>query len=614
MPDLSSSEPDRLALGDTLRQLHRELHKDLALLRSTPQLLLLEARGAELERYLTDLDAQLQRHGTAAVITLVGSTGAGKSTLLNALVGQDVAVAGTTRPTTSRPVIYKPRNVDIGQLVEGLGPVEVREFDPNASGGPFTEQVLIDAPDTNSVATEHRAVVEKLSERSDALVIVAHRQSVAELASVSFVDLFAGRRDLCFVLNRADELTEASTEELRSQLQELAAARWKAPDAPVITTSALEASAGRPDAGFGKLMTYLTGLVESGRLGGVRRDNALGTCARIATLAREVDGALQRVGSGGGLAGLSTATHAAVGRFRERVEAELDVRLEVRQKDIELLLWNETARRWQGPGGWALRAGGLSGLGIGAGAALARRNPLVAAGAAVGGLALDRAQSGLRERRIERASGLVPTDHELQAWYRESFVPPRILAQELSGSAEAFGMPRADEVGQEATAAIESAWSQLVERELPKAGARGARPWVRLLVDLPVFVLGAWLVVQAAVGVLPIGWTEGLASKGLAPEALTSDRLINAAIVLGAWLFLGRSFVRAGLARLARGLTAGVRQEAARNLGEPGGIETTTTAALDHELELRRGALRRLGELDDLWRARLHRSRPNPPA
>ena len=603
MPD---PKTERLALGDTQRQLYREFTRDLALLRADPQLLALEARGAELERYVADLEAQLERHGSAAVITLVGSTGAGKSTLLNALVGQAVATAGTTRPTTSRPVIYKPSSVDIRALVADLGPVDVHEFDPNpANAGLFREQVLIDAPDTNSVATEHRSLVEKLAERSDALVVVAHRQSVAELASVSFVDLFAGRRDLCFVLNRADELADAASAELLDQFGKLARERWNAPHAPVIATSALLATVGRPDAGFDELGTYLTGLVESGRLGGVRRDNALGTCARIAALARAVEAELPR----GGWAGLRKSAHAAVAHYRARVESELGLRLELRRSDIALLLWNETARRWQGPGGWALRAGGLSGMGLGAGAALARRNPLVAVGAAVGGLALDRAQSSLREARIERTSGLVPTAHELDAWYKEAFAAARLHAQELTGNPTALGMPTADEVGSEATAAVESAWAQLVERELPRAGAKGARWFVRLAVDLPVYLLGLWLVVQAAVGILPSGWTTNPAL----PAALTTDRLINAAIVLGAWLFLGRSWVRASLGHVARGLTEVVRNEASRSLGEPAGIESTTTAELDHQLAARGATLTRLAELDELWRARLHSPQRVPP-
>jgi hypothetical protein len=98
----------------------------------------------------------------------------------------------------------------------------------DAASGPWTAQVLIDAPDMNSIDEQHRAVVAALAERSDVLVIVLHHQSVLEEASVSFVDAFAGRRQLLFVLNRADELTGAARTASAAQIRQLAATRWRA--------------------------------------------------------------------------------------------------------------------------------------------------------------------------------------------------------------------------------------------------------------------------------------------------------------------------------------------------------------------------------------------------
>ena len=121
-------------------------------------------RRAEVARQREDLESQLGRVAEAAVITLVGSTGAGKSTLLNALVGRPVATEGTSRPTTTAPVIYRPRDADVRELLDGLpgDPPRVVDYDPDA-GGRWTNQILIDAPDTNSVATLHRDVVEALA-------------------------------------------------------------------------------------------------------------------------------------------------------------------------------------------------------------------------------------------------------------------------------------------------------------------------------------------------------------------------------------------------------------------------------------------------------------------
>ena len=252
-----------------------------------------ERRG-EIDRLLEDLDRQLQRVQRAAVITLVGATGAGKSTLLNALAGRRIAREGVDRPTTRRPVIYAPRDADLEELLDPAvespaghesegGPVVVRY---DAAGGRWTAQVLIDAPDLNSIDEQHRATVTALAERSDVLVVVLHHQSIVEEASVSFIDAFAGRRRLLFVLNRADELTPASREALLGQLRHLAATRWRAPGAPVLSLSAREAQSQPSAEGWSELCEALDELVRESAIGAVRRLNALGTAARLETVFR----------------------------------------------------------------------------------------------------------------------------------------------------------------------------------------------------------------------------------------------------------------------------------------------------------------------------------------
>ena len=174
-----------------LNSLLADLDRDLG---AAQELRPMAGLALEVEELRGDLEEQLNRAKSAAVICLVGSTGAGKSTLLNALVGRDVAIEGVDRPTTSAPVIYRPRDADVSAILEGLPgqPPTVVSYDadPAASAGSFWRgQILIDAPDTNSVATVHRDVVKSLSARADVLVVVAHRQSIAELSSATFIDL-----------------------------------------------------------------------------------------------------------------------------------------------------------------------------------------------------------------------------------------------------------------------------------------------------------------------------------------------------------------------------------------------------------------------------------------
>ena len=128
-------------------------------------------------------------------------------------------------------------------------------------------QILIDAPDTNSVETLHRDVVRELSARADVLVVVAHRQSIAELASATFVDLFAERRGMVFVLGRTDELDPSAEGELLEQLRGLARDRWRAPDAPVLSVSARRGKADPEAGGLPGLRRALADLIAEERLG-----------------------------------------------------------------------------------------------------------------------------------------------------------------------------------------------------------------------------------------------------------------------------------------------------------------------------------------------------------
>lgn len=570
-------------LTRVLERLRRELAGDVeALSRLRP----VAARRDELDVLLGDLEQQLDRVRRAAVVTLVGATGAGKSTLLNALVGRPIAVEGESRPTTSAPVIYRPRDADVRELMEGLPGDEpaIVDYDPEG-GGPWRGQILVDAPDVNSIATEHREVVRALATRSDVLVVVAHRQSISELASVEFVDLFAGRRRMLFLLNRADELTPTARAELLAELSRLASERWNAPDATCLAVSARRAKEDPEDPGWPALCAALTELVDEGRLGRVRRLNALGTAEAIGAVFAELDGD----GLGAELDALEGSLRSGLEEWRGVLDAELAARLELREADLRAMLWDEAARRWEGPGGWALRVGGLSAIGFGAGAALARRNPIVAAGAALGGLAADRAREGARARSVRDVAGLLPGASDLEGAWRASLGEARLAASRLAAEPGVLAVPDGATLSERAADAVDEGWSRLLERELPAAARAGARPLLRWSVDLPVYALGAWVVTRAAVGFFR-GEYAGL------------DFLVNAGLLLLAWLFLGRTLARSLLAGSARSLTGATRVDVTQRLAAVAERSAEPTRAA---IEPLREALGRTRELGRRWRARL---------
>lgn len=571
-----------------LGRLHQELQRDL---RAIEPLRAIADRAGELAGFEEDLAEQLERASSAAVVCLVGSTGAGKSTLLNALVGRDIATEGVDRPTTSAPVIYRPADADISELLTGLPgePPRVVTYDPRDGGGVeafWRGQILVDAPDTNSVETGHREVVRALAARSDVLVVVAHRQSVAELSSAAFVDLFAGRRGMIFVLGRRDELDAAADAELRAQLRGLAADRWGAEGAPVLSVSARRGKEGAEAGGLPELRRVLGDLISEERLGSVRRQNAVGNVARIGAeiseVGPEVEAAAERLREG---------LEAGAAAWCGRTVALVNERLDQRKADLSRMLWNDAAKVWDGPGGYALRVGGLGTLGLGAGAAVARRNPLLAAGLAAGSIAASRVQGAVRDRAFESTSGLLPGGSELAELQRAAFVDARVAAAELAVDEAAIGLaPAESELSACAAGAVDEAWDRLLRVDLPREARRGVPRPLRALVDLPVFGLGGWVLYRTVEGFI-------------AEQYVGVDFLVSATIIALAWLFGARVLVRARFAGRSAALLSQVRGDieqrvgaaASRAIGEP-----------SERLEILLGGLRRVELADRAWRRRLH--------
>lgn len=562
----------------SLRDRRAQLARDLA--RVAP-LRAVAARGAEIDALVADLDRQLERAERTAVLTLVGATGAGKSALLNALVGRPVALEGIDRPTTRDPVIYAPRDADLGDLLAGLdaalpgvAPRVVRY-----EAGAWNAYVIVDAPDLNSIESSHRDLVRALAERSDVLVVVLHRQSVVEEAPVAFLDTFARRRGLMFVLNRSDELATSAREALLAQIRELAATRWHAPDAPVLAFSARLAQL-QPRESL-ELLQHLSDAVHENELARVRRRNALGTAALLAEAFARI-----RADVDGELAAVSDEVAAGLDQLASRIGDESAARWQLRRAALRRQLWSEAAQRWDGPGGWALRAGGLGALGLGAGAMLARRHPLLAAGAAAGSVAAEQIGRAVERQQIAAGDELLPGAIEFASWYREALSPARVRAGRLTGDAAGLGLPAAEEIYAAAGDAAGEAWRTLVGRDLPAAAEQSALRFFRVPLDLPIYALAAWVLYRVGEGFLSGAYTG-------------VDFLINAALLGGAYLFAVVFVVRRLLGGRARAMLGETIRRTRGGLTAWFDGARTRVAGETGEL---RAALARLARLEEDWR------------
>ena len=215
--------------------------------------------------------ARLGFPSSAYVLALAGGTGVGKSTLLNAIAGENVSVASARRPTTSNAVAWvsSTRGRELAGLLHWLGVSELREH----AGGSLADVAVLDLPDFDSIAHEHRERVDALLPRVDAVAwIVDPEKYMDHVMHGGYLREFAPRiRRQIVVLNRSDLLSPADAsrvaEDMRAQLR-----RDGAGDVEVIATRAREGAGG-----IGELREWLESGVEAKRV----------VAARVAAEARE---------------------------------------------------------------------------------------------------------------------------------------------------------------------------------------------------------------------------------------------------------------------------------------------------------------------------------------
>jgi GTP-binding protein EngB required for normal cell division len=157
--------------------------------------------------------------GDAYVLALVGGTGVGKSSLLNALAGGVVSAASVRRPTTAEPIAWIPRSERdaLAPLLDWLGVREIREHD-EVDLGPVA---ILDLPDVDSVATEHRRRVEELLPRVDAVAWITDPEKYADaVLHDNFFRTWLPRLARQVVLvNKADRVTADDGRRIRRDLE-----------------------------------------------------------------------------------------------------------------------------------------------------------------------------------------------------------------------------------------------------------------------------------------------------------------------------------------------------------------------------------------------------------
>lgn len=204
--------------------------------------------------------ARLGFPSSAYVLALAGGTGVGKSTLLNTIAGEVVSAAGARRPTTSDAVAWVPssRGRELAGLLRWLGIVEMREH----GGDSLADVAVIDLPDFDSIAREHRERVDALLPRVDAVAWIVDPEKYKDhVVHGGYLSEYAPRvRRQIVVLNRSDLLSREDAlrvaDDMREQLR-----RDGVGDVEVIATRAKDGKAG-----ISELREWLESGVEAKRV------------------------------------------------------------------------------------------------------------------------------------------------------------------------------------------------------------------------------------------------------------------------------------------------------------------------------------------------------------
>ncbi|MER6276055.1 GTPase [Streptomyces sp900105245] len=204
---------------------------------------------AEAGRVLDEAAARRKLSGRHTVVAIAGATGSGKSQLFNALAGVAISETGVRRPTTAAPIACSWSD-GAAALIDRLGipgrlrrrPLQSPEAEAQLRG-----LVLVDLPDHDSAAVQHREQVDRILKLVDAVIWVVDPEKYADaVLHERYLRPMAGHAEVMFVvLNQVDRLPGEAADQVLDDLRRLldedgvALGEYGEPGATVLALSAL---------------------------------------------------------------------------------------------------------------------------------------------------------------------------------------------------------------------------------------------------------------------------------------------------------------------------------------------------------------------------------------
>ncbi|OKK12557.1 YfjP family GTPase [Streptomyces sp. CB02400] len=181
---------------------------------------------AQAGRVIEESTARRRLSGQHTVVAIAGATGSGKSQLFNALAGVPVSETGVRRPTTAAPIACSWSD-GAASLIERLGiPPRLRRRPLQATADAderLRGLVLVDLPDHDSAAVQHREQVDRVLGLVDAVIWVVDPEKYADaMLHERYLRPMAAHSEVMFVvLNQTDRLPGEAAEQVLDDLRRL---------------------------------------------------------------------------------------------------------------------------------------------------------------------------------------------------------------------------------------------------------------------------------------------------------------------------------------------------------------------------------------------------------
>ncbi|MET7297069.1 YfjP family GTPase [Streptomyces griseoloalbus] len=181
---------------------------------------------AQAGRVLDESAARRRLSGQHTVVAIAGATGSGKSQLFNALAGVPISETGVRRPTTAAPIACSWSD-GAASLIERLGiPPRLRRRPLQATADAderLRGLVLVDLPDHDSAAVQHREQVDRVLGLVDAVIWVVDPEKYADaMLHERYLRPMAAHAEVMFVvLNQIDRLPGEAAEQVLDDLRRL---------------------------------------------------------------------------------------------------------------------------------------------------------------------------------------------------------------------------------------------------------------------------------------------------------------------------------------------------------------------------------------------------------